>query len=50
MICNLCESKQLDLYGYMGLNLVYQCRNCGNKFVETVENEKKRKVIKNAKK
>lgn len=46
MKCNICSSSQLDLYGYLGLNLVYQCRNCGNRFVETVENVRKGKVRK----
>jgi hypothetical protein len=50
MKCNLCESQQLDLYGYLGLNLVYQCRNCGNRFVETVEDIKKSKVMKKCQK
>ena len=45
--CDLCESNQLYLYGYLGLNLVYCCRTCGNRFVETVEqnNQSKIKVI-----
>ena len=42
--CNLCESNQLYLYGYLGLNLVYCCRNCGNRFVETVEDIKQSKI------
>jgi len=42
--CNLCESSQLNLYGYLGLNLVYCCRNCGNRFVETVEDIKQSKI------
>ena len=42
--CNLCESSQLNLYGYLVLNLVYCCRNCGNRFVETVEDIKQSKI------
>lgn len=42
--CNLYESNQLYLYGYLGLNLVYCCRNCGNRFVETVEDIKQSKI------
>lgn len=42
--CNLCGSPQLNLYGYLGLNLVYCCRNCGNRFVETVEHVKESKL------
>lgn len=42
--CNLCESRQIDLYGYLGLNLVYQCRLCGNRFVETVEKIEEEKI------
>jgi len=50
--CNLCESNQLYIYGYLGLNLVYCCRSCGNRFVETVEKikEKRIKVIKKCQK
>jgi uncharacterized Zn finger protein len=44
IICNLCESNQIALYGYSGLNLVYQCRNCGNRFVETVDKIRSSKV------
>jgi uncharacterized Zn finger protein len=44
ILCNLCESSQIALYGYSGLNLVYQCRNCGNRFVETIDKIRKSKV------
>jgi len=42
--CNLCESNQIYHYGYQGLNLVYCCRNCGNRFVETIEQIKQSKI------
>ncbi len=42
--CNLCESNQLYIYGYLGLNLVYCCRSCGNRFVETVEKIKEKRI------
>ena len=42
--CNLCGSDRLYLYGYLGLNLVYCCRSCGNRFVETVENIKEKRI------
>jgi len=50
--CSHCGSDRLYLYGYLGLNLVYCCRSCGNRFVETVEKikEKRIKVIKKCQK
>lgn len=42
--CNLCESDRLYLYGYQGLNLVYCCLSCGNRFVETVEKIKEKRI------
>lgn len=42
--CNFCASDRLYLYGYQGLNLVYCCRSCGNRFVETIEKIKEKRI------
>ena len=35
MKCNLCEGTHLSICGFLGLNMVYRCRSCGNRFIET---------------